>query len=123
MIRGHVNALHEAIIPLRLRGPTGKELVIDAIIDTGFTGKLTLPQSVIQSLELINPIAGEAALADGTIRHYDVFEADLLWDGHWKRVAISELGDEVLAGMKLLVGYELRIALRVGGAVELISLP
>jgi predicted aspartyl protease len=43
MIRGTVNASREAVVRLRLRGPTGVEAEIDAIIDTGFTETLTLP--------------------------------------------------------------------------------
>ena len=43
MIEGAVNGNAEAIIRLTLRAATGATQEIDAIIDTGFTGDLTLP--------------------------------------------------------------------------------
>ena len=52
MIRGIVNALHEAVVPIRLRGPNGIELDIDAIVDTGFDDQLILPKSRIAARRL-----------------------------------------------------------------------
>ena len=43
MIRGTVNAQGEAVVRLRVRGPSGAEQDVDAVIDTGFTASLTLP--------------------------------------------------------------------------------
>ena len=43
MIEGVVNAAYEAVIRLSLRGPSGQAREIDAVIDTGFNGFLTLP--------------------------------------------------------------------------------
>ena len=42
MIQGVVNARHEAIVRVRLRGPGGIESDVDAIVDSGFTSSLTL---------------------------------------------------------------------------------
>ena len=42
MIAGVVTADHEAIIRLAVRGPTGLEQEIEAVVDTGFDGWLKL---------------------------------------------------------------------------------
>ena len=55
MIEGTVNENYEATIRLTLRGTTGEEHDIEAIIDTGFTGHLTLPRALIDRLAL--PVA------------------------------------------------------------------
>src|SRR5207244_11426502 len=52
MIIGVVNANREATIRLVIRGANGQEHEIEAVIDTGFTGFLTLPATLIASLGL-----------------------------------------------------------------------
>ena len=47
MITGVVNADREAIIRLEVRGPALQVEVVDAVIDTGFDGWLTLPLALI----------------------------------------------------------------------------
>ena len=44
MITGVVNADHEATIQLVIQGDHGQQETIEAVIDTGFTGSLTLPR-------------------------------------------------------------------------------
>jgi predicted aspartyl protease len=53
MIRGAVNARREAVVPLRVRGPTGTELDVDAVVDTGYSASLTLPAAVVAALGLV----------------------------------------------------------------------
>ena len=48
MIEGTVNENFEATIHLTLHGTAGEEHDIEAIIDTGFTGHLTLPMMLIE---------------------------------------------------------------------------
>jgi hypothetical protein len=47
-----VNANREATIRIVVSGPSGQQQEIEAIIDTGFTGFLTLPPALIQALGL-----------------------------------------------------------------------
>ena len=47
MIEGVVNSAYEAVIPLSLQGPAGQTQQVEAVIDTGFTGFLTLPPSLV----------------------------------------------------------------------------
>ena len=50
MITGIVNEYGEAVIPLVVRGQSGQEVKIQAVIDTGFNGFLTLPPQVVMTL-------------------------------------------------------------------------
>ena len=52
MIAGVVNDALEATIRLTVRGPSRQEESVEAVMDTGFDGYLTLPPAVIAALEL-----------------------------------------------------------------------
>jgi clan AA aspartic protease len=123
MISGSVNAHHEAVIPLRLRGVGGNEVDLEAVIDTGFSGALILPPTTTAALGLLSHTRGRAVLADGSSREFDVYAVEVRWDGAWRSVLVSAVGDETLIGTQMLAGHELRVAVIPGGAVEITPLP
>jgi clan AA aspartic protease len=123
MIRGTVNARFEAVIPLRVREPGGAELSFDAVVDTGFTSSLTLPATAVMALGLVRQSSSAATLGDGSVRSFDVYAAEVEWDGNWRPVLVSAVGDEVLVGMRLLAGHELRVVVAPGGRVEISPQP
>ena len=123
MIRGVVNARHEAVVRLRVRGPAGVESDIDVIIDSGFTASLTLPATTITALGLARQSGGTAVLADWSVRQFDIFAAEVTWDGTWRVVLVSAVGNEPLLGMRLLAGNKLVIEVVPGGLVKIIPLP
>jgi clan AA aspartic protease len=123
MILGTVNQRREAVLRLRIRGPQGAALELAAVIDTGFSASLTLPAETIAALGLVRQSVGRAALADGSIRQFGLYVAEVEWDGLWKPVIVSAIGAEVLVGMGLLAGHELRAAVVPGGKVEIAPLP
>jgi clan AA aspartic protease len=119
MIGGAVNLGWEAIVPIRLRGPGGVERDVDALVDSGFTGSLALPAAEVTALGLTPQSGSQAMLADGTVRQFDVYAAEVAWGNGWRPVLVLGAGDEVLLGMRLMAGHELRIAVVPGGAVEI----
>jgi clan AA aspartic protease len=123
VIRGLVNQRHEATLHLRLRGTHGATLEIDAIVDTGYTGSLTLPTFIVRALGLTRRAGGSAVMADGSIRSFDIYAVEIEWDGSPREVLISAVGNEPLLGMRLLQGYELKLQVQSGGVVEITKLP
>lgn len=59
MIEGVVNAAYEAVVTLILHGPGGRTREIEAVIDTGYNGFLTLPAALVAELRL--PFLGPGA--------------------------------------------------------------
>ena len=123
MIRDTLTGSLVAVAKLRLRGPTGIELDLDAVVDMGFNASLTLPDPITSTLGSVRRSRGEAVLADGTVRHFGTYAAEVEWGGHWLPITASAVGDEVLLGMRLLVGHRLRIDVVPGGLVEITPLP
>ena len=52
MISGRVTVNREAMIKLEVVGPARQSQGIDAVIDTGFNGYVTLPRNLIDSLNI-----------------------------------------------------------------------
>jgi clan AA aspartic protease len=123
MIGGVVNARYEAIVRIRVRGPAGTELEVDAIVDPGFTASLTLPAAAMSTLGLARQSSAGAVLADRSVRQFDIYEAEVEWDGKWRPVLVPLVGEEALLGMRLLAGHEFRIRVVPGGWVEISQLP
>jgi len=122
MITGRVTAFGEALIPLSVRGGQGDERPVEAVIDTGFTGMLTLPPILINELGLFWRRRGRALLADGGETVFDIYEATILWDGTPRRVAVDAVECAPLVGMSMLRGYEMTMQIVEGGHVVIRSM-
>jgi clan AA aspartic protease len=109
MITGVVTTDREAVVRLKVQGLSGQEEEIQAVLDTGFTGWLTLPPSLIAALGLPWLTKGRALLANGQVDTFDVYVATLLWDGRPLRLMADAADTDPLVGMSLLHGYDLHI--------------
>lgn len=116
MMQGFVNDGCEAILPIVVKNNAITQLV-DAVIDTGFSGFLTLPADLITALGLTWKGRDIATLGDGTSCIFDVYIATVIWDGQYRKIDINESETVPLIGMQLLKGYDLRIRIIEGGTV------
>jgi clan AA aspartic protease len=123
MISGCVNTQREAIIQLDVLGENQQRQVIQAVIDTGYTGFLTLPYRIISTLNLTWYMQQEGLLGDGSLCMFNVYEASVIWDGQIKIIEVNESETDPLVGMGLLEGYELKIQASPGGLVTITALP
>jgi clan AA aspartic protease len=118
MMQGKVNQNCEATLPIVLRNIDIMKSV-DAVIDTGFSGFLTLPSSIIAELDLTWKGRDVATLGDGTYCIFEVYVASVIWDGEYRAIDINESETVPLIGMQLLRGYDLRIQAIEGGSVTI----
>ena len=123
MIIGIVNEYIEAIIRLVVHGPKGHEQELDAVVDTGFDGSLSLPPAIITALGLPYRQRGRAILANGSEAVFNIHEATVDWDGQLRRIKVDDADADPLVGMDLLYGYELKIDVVEGGGVIINLLP
>lgn len=113
----------EPLIRLTIRGLRGLQQEIEAVIDSGYTGWLTLPPAVIAALNLRWQTLGRGVLADGSVSAFDVYQAKVAWDGRLRRVFVDEFDATPLVGMALLRGYEYKMQVRARGKVTIKRLP
>ena len=117
MVEGAVNAAYQAIVTLPLMGPGGHLREIDAVVDTGYSGFLTLPTSVVAELGLTYRGRSEATLADGSEVSLDTYYVTVLWDSIARFISADAADNVPLLGMSLLEGHYLGVDVRDGGRV------
>jgi clan AA aspartic protease len=122
MIHGVVDRNCEAIIQLVIVNSDAQRQVVDAIIDTGFTGFLTLPQIILENLSLHPYRREEGRLGDGSICIFDVYRGFVIWDGELRTIDINASETDPLVGMSLLHGYRVQIDVLAGGGITIESL-
>ena len=122
MITGLVTSAREAVVGLAVRGSEEREEEVEAIIDTGFNGFLTLPPTLIVNLAL--PFAGttRATLGNGSEAQMDIYEAQVLWEGQERSILVLEAEGNALLGMSMLADCQVTIEVRDGGAVVIETL-
>ncbi len=119
MIYGVVNLRREATLPVVVGNSNGQRQVIDTVIDTGFSGFLTLPSAIITSLALPWSASDIVTLGDGSETFFDLYTATVIWDGQYREIYIAESETEPLLGMSLLYGYRLQVDTIEGGTVKI----
>ncbi len=123
MITGVVNRRHEAMIRLPVRDADGREQEVEAIIDTGFNGSLTLSPTVIAALGLPWRTRGLVILANGTEDQCDIYAATVIWDETPRNILVEAADTDPLVGMALLYGHDVHIQVVEGGSVIITALP
>jgi clan AA aspartic protease len=122
MLTGRITAEREAVVRFQVLGPAGQAKAVEAAIDTGFDGYLTLPAELVRHLDL--PFLGTttATLGDGNSVHMTLHLASVLWEEEpWEVLVLAAEGG-ILVGMALLAGCRVTLDVEEDGAVTIESL-
>ena len=117
MIEGTVNAAYEPVITLAVRGPYGQAREIEAVIDTGYTGFMTVTPALAADLALDMRGTGRATLADGSEVNFPTYGVAVQWDDQPIYVEADAADTTPLVGMRLLDRHHLSIEVESGGSV------
>jgi len=123
MIIGQINSHTEAVIPVSIRDATGQTRILDAIIDTGFSGYLSLPVATTSALQLMFLEARVFSLGNNMQVNFDIYEAVLVWDGQERDILVLASEAHPLVGMSLLKGFCVMIDVIDGGEVRIEARP
>jgi clan AA aspartic protease len=119
---GHVNSRLEPLLPLTLQGENGLAHDLIAVVDTGFTGELSVAEDVLIALGLTDISNGTFVMADGTVTLARIYSATIDWSGQPRRIRINAVSGEPLVGAKLLEGHRLCIDMVADGLVEIVEI-
>ncbi len=122
MITGVVTA-NAAVIAVQLVGTNGQTATLDAIVDTGFNGFLTLPLPEIARLGFAYQGNMEAVLGDGSETMMDMFLGAVRWEGQIREGTVLAAEGTPLVGMALLHGSRVTLDITDGGPVTIELLP
>ena len=119
MISGKVTANREAVIELEVVGSEQRKERVEAAIDTGFNGDLTLSIDLVNSLELRPAGNRIATLGDGNTVILDVYLARVIWHEQEREVLVLQADGGSLVGMSLLYGNRVELTVLAGGDVTI----
>jgi clan AA aspartic protease len=121
MMQGYVNENHEAVLTVVVKN--GNKLKsINGVIDTGFTGFLSLPIAIITELDLSWNYRDRGTLGDGSETLFDIYDAMVIWNGQYREIEVNRAETDPLIGMSLFRGYRLQIDTIPGGLVTISTL-
>ena len=122
MITGQVSNDREAIITLEILGPQEQKTAVQAILDTGYDGEISLPGELIRQIGLSSAGFRRGMLADGSTVVLSAFLGTLMWHGRQRDVLVAQVDDTPLVGMGLLHGSRLLIDVIPDGTVSIEAL-
>lgn len=123
MMIGVVSAMREATVQLTIRGIGIGDITVDAVLDTGFNGYMTLPAAVISGLGLNSQGVRRAILGDGSAVVLVVYRAEVTWDGQSRPVQVLAAEGSALIGMALIQGHRVTLDVIAGGPLTIERLP
>lgn len=96
---------------------------VHVIVDTAFTGCLTLPEAVIRRLGLVREGVQQATVASGEVESFDYCEISVQWHDQCHTVQVFESIDQSLLGTELLEGSRVTVDTWEGGDVMIEEIP
>ena len=121
---GHVSlAEPELRMTVSILDNRGTAFPIEVVIDTGFTGYMTLTVETVRTLQLERTRDRRMQLADGSPRRIPAYYATIIWHGSPITIPALAMPGKPLIGMSLLLGSDLAMAVRQNGRVSITQPP
>lgn len=119
MIRGKVTGDQQALVTVDIMDGDDLLQPIEVILDTGFTGYLTLPTDSIQELGLPSVGRRTFELANGELFEFEAYLAAVSWHGRLSDALVLKSDSAPLLGMTLLWGRRVTVDALTDGRVTI----
>lgn len=110
------------LLPVPVRVPGQPPLSLEFVIDTGFTGFLTLPEAAVNARGLDFLRRMPANLADDSTINLSVYALTIVWNGDVREVEVLATGRRPLLGTLLLQETQFSVHWTPDGPVEVVPL-
>lgn len=117
MIEGTVNSALEAIVTVVVSGTAERRRRVTAVVDTGYSGDITLSSAIVSELDLASVGRTRVELGDGAEARLATYVATVDWSDSERGVLVHETETTPLIGMQLLEGHRLQVDVEHGGNV------
>jgi clan AA aspartic protease len=109
----------EPFVQIVLREPARVSAELEVVLDTGFTGDMTLPAHLVAQVGLTEAGWTRAELANGQVIGLKLYRGFLDFAGETKEVYVLATGSEPLLGMSALHGFEVCLDVQDGGEIRI----
>jgi clan AA aspartic protease len=107
------------IVPMPVLDQNRQAVDLQATVDTGFSGFLSLPLAQINALQLPYDRTEIFTIGSSGDIEFDLYSGTVLWDGQERDVFVLATDCDPLIGMSLIQGYHLFVAVVDGGEVHI----
>ena len=107
------------MITIDIMDSEGLPRSVEVVLDTGFTGCLTLPPESIRQLGLLSVGQRTFELANGDLFEFEAHLAAVSWHGRPTNVLVLQSDSVPLLGMTLLWGSQITIDASTDGGVTI----
>jgi clan AA aspartic protease len=122
VIVGEISARREIVFRLSVLDYLGEPHDFSAVLDTGFNDFLTLPQPIIDALQLTYLSSAAVVLGDGSEIQMRRYTARILWGNTERQVAVYAADGVPLIGIAMIYGHDLHAHILDGASATLFSL-
>ena len=117
MIRGAFNESFQPMVAVEISDGDGEYHPVEALMDTGFSGHLTLPPDEVARLGLAYVDRTPLTLAGDQQLHASVYEGLVRWLGQPARAYVIAMDGPPLLGMSMLANSKITILAQTGGEI------
>lgn len=106
------------VAELFVHGQSDTRARVRAVVDTGFTQHLTLPEHAIRSLNLRFAFEETLILANDEPIEFTAYHASVAWNGVQRKIEVHRAEGDPLIGMAMLRDHDLHIRAIPDGEVS-----